>query len=77
MSVRSIHRKPKNGIYSVSAPQRVLRPPPPPVTNYMLLYSTLPSKKIARAPGGRKNKSPLSWGGGQKRIDPKIDCSKI
>ena len=36
-------------------------PPPPPVcftpptyTNYMLLYSTLLCKKIARAPGGRK-----------------------
>ena len=24
------------------------------VTNYMLLYSTLPCEKIARAPGGRK-----------------------
>ena len=28
--------------------------PPPPVTNYMLLYSTLLCKKIARAPGGHK-----------------------
>ena len=36
--------------------------PPPPVTNYMLLYSTLLCKKIARAPGGVKNKSPLRWG---------------
>ena len=36
--------------------------PPPPVTNYMLLYSTLLHKKIACAPGGVKNISPLSWG---------------
>ena len=55
-------------IYSVSPPppQCVLRPP---VTNYMLLYSTLICKKIARVPGGRK-KYKLIKLGGQNRIDP-------
>ena len=54
-------------------------PPPsvftPPVTNYMLLYSTLLCTKIARAPGGVKNISSLRWGG-QNRIDP-IFVSKL
>ena len=54
------------GIYSVPSPQCFLRPP---VTNYMLLYSTLLCKRIARAPGVVKNISSLRWGGGD-RIDP-------
>ena len=60
------------GIYSVSPP-----PPPqcflwPPVTNYMLLYSTLLCKKIARAPGGHKKfrLTKRGGGGGRNRIDP-------
>ena len=36
----------------------------PPVTNYMLLYSTSLYKIIACASGGRKKMSPLSGGGG-------------
>ena len=43
----------------------------PPVTNYMLLYSALLCKKIARAPGGRKNYKPTKLGA-RNRIDPKI-----
>ena len=42
----------------------------PPVTNYMLLYSTLLCKKIACAPGGHK-KFMLTKLGGRNRIDPK------
>ena len=59
-----------NRIYSVWAPQCFFvfyAPPPPPVTNYMLLYSTLLCKKIARARGGVKNISSLRWGGGAKQ----------
>ena len=48
-------------------PQCVL--PYPPVTNYMLFYSTLLCKKIARAPGGRKKFKLTELGG--DRIDPK------
>ena len=50
----------------------VLLPPPPqcflrpPVTNYMLLYSTLLCKKIARAPGGHKRFMLTKLGGGGK-----------
>ena len=47
------------GIYSA--------PPPvflPPVTNYMLLYSTVLCKKIARAPGGYKRFMLTKLGGG-------------
>ena len=58
-------------IYSVSPP-----PPPPvffmtPVTNYMLLYSTLLYTKIARAPMGHKRfkLTKLGGGGGQKRSE--------
>ena len=40
------------------------------ITNYMLLYSTLLGKRIARAPGGHKN-FVLTKLGGQNRIDPK------
>ena len=38
----------------------------PPVTNYMLLYSTLLCKKIARTPGGHKRfmLTKLRGGGG-------------
>ena len=36
----------------------------PPVTNYMLLYSTLLCKKIARAPGGREKYKLTKVGGG-------------
>ena len=36
----------------------------PSVIHYMLLYSTLPCNKIARAPGGIKEFCSLSWGGG-------------
>ena len=47
-------------------------PPPqcflwPPVTNSMLLYSTLLCKKIARAPEGHENLCTLSWDGEQNR----------
>ena len=58
----------------------ILFPPPvlltPPVTNYMLLYSTLLCKQIERAPGGHK-KYELNVGGGGggglgNRIDPNI-----
>ena len=47
------------------APQCFLSPP---VTNYMLLYSTLLCKKIARAPGGHKKfmLTKLGGGGGAK-----------
>ena len=51
-------------------------PPPsvfcrPPVTNYMLLYSTLLCKKIGRAPEGHKRfmLTKLGGGGGGDRID--------
>ena len=47
-------------------------PPPPPlqtVTNYMLLYSMLPFKKIARMRGSVKDISPQSRCG-QNSIDP-------
>ena len=40
-----------------------------PVTNYMLLYSTLLCKKIARAPGGHKTFM-FTKLGGRNRIDP-------
>ena len=56
----------KKGIYSVSAPSVFMTP----VTNYMLLYSTLLCKKIARPPGGHK-KFMLTKLGGRNRIDPK------
>ena len=36
----------------------------PPVTNYMLLYSTLLCKKTARAPGGHKKFILTKLGGG-------------
>ena len=42
----------------------------PPVANYMLLYSTLQWKKIARAPGVIKDSCSLNWGA-WNRIDPK------
>ena len=35
-----------------------------PVTNYLLLYSTLLCKKIARAPGGHKKFMLTKLGGG-------------
>ena len=40
----------------------------------MLLYSTLPGKKVARAPGGHKKfmLTKLGGGGGQNKIDPNI-----
>ena len=41
----------------------------PPITNYILLFSTLLCKKISRAPAGHKNSCSLSWRG--NRIDPK------
>ena len=46
-----------------SGPQVFLRPQ----LQIMLLYSTLLCKKIAPAPGGVKDISPLSSGGGQNR----------
>ena len=49
------------GIYSVSPPPMFFTPP---VTNYILLYSTLLCKKIARAPVGRKKYKPTKLGGG-------------
>ena len=53
----------KTRIYSV------LPPPPvffwPPVTNYVLLYSTLLCKNNARAPGGHKKYIPTKLGGGE------------
>ena len=45
----------------------------PPVTNVMLLYSTLTCKKTARAPGGMKNLR----GGGQNRIDSKNSVARL
>ena len=43
----------------------------PPVTIYMLLYSTLLCMKIARAPGGHKKLMLTKLGGGgRNRIDP-------
>ena len=55
--------------------------PPPvffmtPVTNYMLLYSTLLCKKITRAPGGHK-KFMLTKLGGRNKIDPNYDMSNV
>ena len=51
--------------YSVSAPQCFLWPP---VTNFILLYSTLLCKKKARAPGGHKKfvLTKLGGGGGEQ-----------
>ena len=48
----------------------------PPVTNYMLLYSTFLCKKIARAPGGRKKYKPTKLGGGgeQNRYKFSMPC---
>ena len=61
-SFRIFHRtKKKIRIYSVS-PQCFLWPP---VTNYMLLYSTLLCKKIARVPGGHKRFMLTKRGGGE------------
>ena len=51
-------------IYSVSAPNVFYEPP---ITNYMLLYSTLLCKKIARAPGGHKRFVLTKPGGGGKQ----------
>ena len=51
----------------------ILSPPPsqcflcPPVSNYMLLYSTLLGTKIARAPGGHKRFMLTKLGGGVKQ----------
>ena len=45
-----------------------------PVTNYMLLYSTLLCKKIARAPDGHKKFMQTKLGG-RNRIDPKIQTN--
>ena len=43
----------------------------------MLLYSTLPCKKTARATGGRKKYKPTKLGGGgRSRKDPKTDVCK-
>ena len=36
----------------------------PPVTNYVLLYSTLLCRNYARASRGNKTCIPISWGGG-------------
>ena len=41
-----------------------------PVTNHMLLYSTLLCEKIERAPGGHKKFMLTKLGGGGNRIDP-------
>ena len=55
-------------IYSVSAPS-VFHDPP--VTNYMLSYSTLLRKKTARASGGHKRLTLTKLvGGGRNRLDP-------
>ena len=54
-------------IYSVLPPQYFLRPP---VTNYMLLYSRLLCKKVARAPGGRKKYKPTRLGGWEQNRSP-------
>ena len=60
-------------IYSVSLSPSVFTPP---VTNFMLLYSTLLCKKIARAPGGvQKYKPTKRWGGGAKQKRFKIGLS--
>ena len=48
----------------------------PPVTNFMLLYSALLCKIIARAPGGVKNISSLSWGGVRNRKAPQNQVNK-
>ena len=54
------------GIYPV-LPPNVFSPP---VTNYILIYSTLQFKRIARAPGGRKKQKLTKVGrGGQNGID--------
>ena len=44
-----------------------------PLSDYMLLYNTLPCKIIARASGGHKKfmLTKLGGGGGGDRIDPK------
>ena len=44
----------------------------PPVTIYMLLYSTLLCKKIARAPGGHKRFMVTKLGG--DRLDPNMSA---
>ena len=44
----------------------------PPVRKYLLLYSTLLCKKIARAPGGQKRFILTKLEGGGNRIDPYI-----
>ena len=45
-------------------------PPPPPSYKLYVVILHITMEKMARAPGGVKNMSPLSWGGGQNRIDP-------
>ena len=65
-------------IYSVRPPPPSPDPPgflTPPVTNWMLLYSTLLCKKIARGPGESKNISSLRWRGGDRK-DPTIEATK-
>ena len=47
-----------------------------PVTNYMLLYSTLLCKKIARAPGCHK-KFMLNKLGGRNKIDPNKNTNTL
>ena len=53
----------KNRIFSVCAPQYVMRPP---VAKHVPLHSKSLCKYIARA-SGANNMRPLSWGGGHKR----------
>ena len=63
----------KQGIYSVPPPPVFFMTPP--VTNSMLLHSTLLCKKIARAPGGQNNLCSLSWGGGAKQNRSETRCN--
>ena len=51
---RGLHLRGRFMGYNLFRPPSAFYDPPPPVTNYMLLYSTLLCKKIARAPGGVK-----------------------
>ena len=68
--------------HKISIVGSILFPPSvfcdPPVTNYMLLYSTLVCKKIARAPvGHKKNMLTKLGGGGANGIDTNRSTNEV
>ena len=68
--VHSVQGTNGKGIFSVCAPQYVMRPP---VTEHVPLHSNSLRKNMACASGGANNMRPLSWGGGTNGKDPGKD----